>query len=259
MNLKKNIAMIKSNWSQTLFFNFLLGAIPFLFLGFGCNSLKVGESWKMLPENQTTGLTLLWELSEADLQKMLPQDQQPRIRNGKGVVMLFLASTTKYTLGDKPNGPLAIAHLLIPLEKHLGTPSTVISKKQALYDAFAQLDFPVQDGEVALILTPAQDSVQVNGSIQFLRGKLSFSGKAGSQKGNLVDLPHTTLVGKHLDRKYLSGPESYRPLLMSKIKVNSEGENWMSTFGLTSPPDRIWVNVDFLVDFAYQQKVPIPN
>ena len=251
--------MIKSNWSQTLFSNFLLGSIPLLFLGFGCNSLKVGESWKMLPENQTTGFTLLWELPESDLKKMLPQDQRPRIRNGKGVVMLFLASTTQYTLGDKSNGPLAIAHLLIPLEKHLGTPRTVVSRKQALYDGLAQLDFPVQDGEVALTLIPVEDSVQVEGSIQFPRGKLSFSGKAGSQKGNLVDLPHTTLVGRHLDRNYLSGPESYRPLAMSKIKVNSEGENWMSTFGLTSPPDRIWVNVDFLVDFAYQQKVPIPN
>jgi hypothetical protein len=259
MNLKKNIAMIKSIWSQTLFSIFLFWSIPFLFLGVGCNTLKVGGSWKMLPENQTTGLTLLWELSEADLKKMLPQDQQPRIRNGKGVVMLFLASTTKYTLGDKPNGPLAIAHLLIPLEKHLGTPRTVVSRKQALYGALAQLDFPVQDGEVALTLIPVEDSVQVNGSIQFPSGKLSFSGKTGSQKGNLVDLPHTTLVGKHLDRKYLSGPESYRPLAMSKIEVNSEGENWMSTFGLTSPPDRIWVNVDFLVDFAFQQKVPIPN
>ena len=213
----------------------------------------------MLPENQTTGLTLLWELSEADLKKMLPQDQQPRIRNGKGVVMLFLASTTKYTLGDNSNGPLAVAHLLIPLEKHLGTPCTIVPRKQALYGALAQLDFPVQDGEVALNLIPVEDSVQVVGSIQFPSGKLSFFGKAGSQKGNLVDLPHTTLVGRHLDRNFLTGPESYRPLAMSRIKVNSEGENWMTTFGLTAPPDRIWVNVDFLVDFAYQPKVPIPH
>jgi hypothetical protein len=251
--------MIKSNWSQSLFPNFLPWAIPFLFSGFGCSSLKVGESWKMLPENQTTGLTLLWELPESDLKKMLPEEQQPRIRQGKGVVMLFLASTTKYSLGDNPSGPLAVAHLLIPLEKHLGTPRTIVSRKQALFGALAQLDFPVQDGEVALTLFPVQDSVQVEGSIQFPTGKLSFSGKASSQKGNRVDLPHTTLVGMHLNRKYLSGPESYRPLAMSKIIVNSEGGNWMSTFGLTSPPDRIWVNVDFLVDFAYQQKVPIPN
>lgn len=213
----------------------------------------------MLPEDQTIGLTLLWELSEAKLKAMLPADQQPRIRDGKGVVMLFLASTSQYTLGDNPSGPLAVAHLLIPLDKHLGTPRTVVSKKQALYGALSQLEFPVQNGEVALILIPDQDSVQVDGAIQFPRGRLSFSGKAGSQRGNLVDLPLTTLVGKHLDRNYLSGPESYRPLAMSKIKVNSEGENWMSTFGLTIPPDRIWVNVDFLVDFAYQQKVPIPN
>lgn len=230
-----------------------------LFFGFGCTSLRVGESWKMLPEDQTIGLTLLWELPEAKLKTMLPGNHQPRIREGKGVVMLFLASTAQYTLGNNPSGPLAVAHLLIPLEKHLGAPQTIVSRKQALYGALAQLDFPVQKGEVALTLIPVQDSVQVEGSIQFPKGKLSFSGKAGAQKGNLVDLPLTTLVGKYLDRKYLSGPESYRPLAMSKIKVNSEGENWMTTFGLSNPPDRIWVNVDFLVDFAFQQKVPIPN
>ena len=43
--------------------------------------------------------------------------------------MLFIASTAQYTLGDKPNGPLAVAHLLIPLENHLGTVRTVVSKK----------------------------------------------------------------------------------------------------------------------------------
>ncbi len=213
----------------------------------------------MLPENHTSGLTLLWELPEKQLHQILPAGQKPRIRQGKGVAMLFLASTAQYTLGNQPNGPLAVAHLLIPLENHLGTVRTVVSRNQALYGALAQLDFPVQDGEVALTLIPDQDSIQVNGSIQFPKGKLYFSGKAGSQKGNLVDLPQTTLVGKHLDRNFLSGPESYRPLSMSKIKVSSEGENWMSTFGLTSPPDRIWVNVDFHVDFAYQQKVQLPN
>jgi hypothetical protein len=236
---------------------------PFLIfllaISWGCATIRPGESWKMKAADQTTGLTLLWELPEHQVQKMLPPDQKPRIRKEKGVVMLFLASTAQYTLGDKPNGSLAVAHLLIPLNKHLGTPRTVVSKKQALYGALSQLEFPVQNGEVALILIPDQDSVQVDGAIQFPSGRLSFSGKASSQKGNLVDLPLTTLVGKHLDRNYLSGPESYRPLAMSKIKVNSEGDNWMSTFGLTSPPDRIWVNVDFHVDFAYHQKVPISN
>ena len=230
-----------------------------LAISWGCATIRPGESWKMKAADQTVGLTLLWELPEQEVQKMLPVGQKPRIRQGKGVVMLFLASTEQYTLGDQPKGPLAVAHLLIPLEKHLGTPSTVVSKKQALYGALAQLDFPVQDGEVALTLTPAQDSVQVVGSIQFPTGKLSFSGMADSQKGNLVDLPVTTLVGRQLDRNFLTGPESYRPLGMSKIKVRSGGENWMTTFGLTAPPDRIWVNVDFHVDFAYHQKVPISN
>lgn len=239
-----------ANWTRLIPLRIFI--LP-LFLGWGCTALKKGDSWKMLPKNQTIGLTLLWELPEEKLKAMLPADQQPRIRNGKGLVMLFLASTSAHTLGDTPEGPLTIAHLLIPLNTHLGTPYTLVSKKQRLYHALAKLNFPVQDGEVSLRLLPAQDSVQVDGNIQFPSGKLSFSGKADAQKGDLVDLPQTTLVGRHLDRNFLRGPESYRPLAMSKIKVDSEGENWISTFGLTNPPNRIWVNVDFYVDFAYQQ------
>ena len=89
-------------------------------ISWGCATMRTGESWKMKAKDQTAGLTLLWELSAG---------QKPRIRKEKGVVMLFLASTAQYTLGDKPNGPLAVAHLLIPLENHLGTVRTVVSKK----------------------------------------------------------------------------------------------------------------------------------
>jgi hypothetical protein len=60
--------------------------------------MRPGDSWKMLPEDETFGLTLLWELPEAKLKAILPADQQPRIRDGKGVVMLFLASTTAPTM-----------------------------------------------------------------------------------------------------------------------------------------------------------------
>jgi hypothetical protein len=99
----------------------------FLLAGsWGCATIRPGESWKMKAADQTVGLTLLWELPEQEVQKMLPVGQKPRIRQDKGVVMLFLASTEQYTLGDQPKGPLAVAHLLIPLEKHLGTPSTVV-------------------------------------------------------------------------------------------------------------------------------------
>ena len=85
-----------------------------LAISWGCATIRPGESWKMKAADQTAGLTLLWELPEQQVQKMLPPGQKPRIRQGKGVVMLFLASTAQYTLGDKPNGPLAVAHLLIP-------------------------------------------------------------------------------------------------------------------------------------------------
>ena len=58
----------------------------------------------MLPENNTIGLTLLWELPEEKLKEFLPNSQLPRIRNGKGVLMLFLASTENYLIGKRKLG-----------------------------------------------------------------------------------------------------------------------------------------------------------
>jgi hypothetical protein len=226
-----------------------------LFFGFGCTSLKVGESWKMAPKDQTIGLTLLWELPEAQLKAMLPADQQPRIRNGKGVLMLFLAHTTAYSLGAEPKGPLGVAHLIVPLDGSIALPSTLVAKKQALFSVLKQLDFAVEEGEVSLNLQESSGSTNVQGSLVFPEGSLTFSGSTTAPKGNLVDLPQTTLVGKFHHTNLLSGPESYRPIPFEKIEIQADGQHWMSRFGLTSPPDRIWVNVDFGVEFFYFKKL----
>ena len=46
-----------------------------LMIGMSCATIKEGESWKMLPENNTIGLTLLWELPEEKLKEFLPNSQ----------------------------------------------------------------------------------------------------------------------------------------------------------------------------------------
>ena len=107
-----------------------------------CKSIKQGESWKMVPEDKTIGLTLLYELPEAKLKEMLPKDQQPRITNGKGVLMLFLASTDSYYIGKRKYGQLGIAHLLIPLQKNLSVAETIGEKSQAIISIYiSHFDF----------------------------------------------------------------------------------------------------------------------
>jgi hypothetical protein len=60
---------------------------------------------------------LLWNLPEEKLKEMLPPNQMPRIQNGKGVLMLFLCSTDRYSIGKKNYGPLGVAHLIIPFKE----------------------------------------------------------------------------------------------------------------------------------------------
>jgi hypothetical protein len=96
----------------------------------------------------------------------------------------------------------------------------------------------------------------VVGSIDFENGRLSFAGSAENKKGELVSLPETILIGKKSSKNVLRGPEFYSPIAFQAISVELEGENWMTQLKLDSPPTRIWVNVDFGIDFKLYKREP---
>jgi len=159
-----------------------------LIFGVSCASIKEGENWKMLPEDNTIGLTLLWELPEEKLKELLAPGQLPRIRNGKGVLMLFLASTENYSIGERELGPLGIAHIIIPLQNSISIPETIGLKKHRIINGMKQIGFPVRFGEVKLSLKEKDEWVEIEGKIQFENGSLDFAGSAQHVKGNRVDL-----------------------------------------------------------------------
>lgn len=217
----------------------------------GCASIKQGESWKMRSEDKTIGLTLLWNLPEAKIREIVPPNQIPRIQNGTGVLMLFLCSTDTYYIGKKQYGQLGVAHLIVPLENEISIPETIGLKNQAIIRGLDQKGFGVQFGDVKLQLEEEGAWVNVKGDIILEKGEMHFSGRAENKKGNQVSLANTTLVGKNLQADVLSGPEFYQPISVKSITVNQKGENWIQKYDLTSVPNRIWVNVDFGVDFKY--------
>jgi len=242
MQTKSKMKLKNSQISRSL-----LSLIIVLFSS--CAAIKKGESWNMLPEDKTIGLTLLWELPEEQIKKMLPSDQMPRIRNGNGVLMLFLTSTESYSIGKKKYSKLGVAHLIIPLQNSISIPETIGLKNQPIISGLKRVGFPVKFGDVSLSLHEKGDSVNVVGSIDFENGKLSFAGSAENKKGKLVSLPETILIGKKSSKNVLRGPEFYSPIAFQAISVEQEGENWMTQLKLDSPPTRIWVNVDFGIDF----------
>jgi hypothetical protein len=235
---------------------FLMGSFFVLLFTWSCAAIKPGESWKMLPEDNTIGFTLLWELPEEKILQMLPPNQLPRIQNGKGVLMLFLASTDKYYIGKTSYKSLGIAHLIIPLKNSIALPETVGQKKSKIIAGLNQIGFPVHFGDVDLSIQENSDGVEMKGRIEFEKGSLTFSGASFNEKGKEVNLPLTTLVGQQYDRNYLSGPEFYRPIVFESIQIESTGENWINKFDLPNVPNRIWLNVDFGVDFKYLPKMP---
>lgn len=216
-----------------------------------CSPLKVGDSWKMTAEDKTLGLTLLWELPEQQLLNILPKDQKPRIQNGKGVLMLFLASTSNYSLGKMDKGQLALAHIIVPLESSIAIPKTLISNQQPLFYVLKKMNFPLQNGKVHLNLVGLYDEFKIEGSLSFPEGNLSFYGKSQSPKSDLVELNQTKLIGKFHNKQYFVGPESYRSIPFDEIEILSKGNQWISQLGLNTPPDKVWVNVDFDVNFLY--------
>ncbi len=228
-----------------------VGLISLLFLQMSCATIKNGESWKMRSEDKTIGLTLLWNLPEAKIREIVPPNQVPRIQNGTGVLMLFLCSTDTYFIGKKQYGQLGVAHLIVPLENEISIPETIGLKSQAIISGLKNKGFGVQFGDVRLRLEEKGDWVDVEGDVILEKGEMHFSGRAENKKGNQVSLANTTLVGKNLQADVLSGPEFYHPISFKSISVNQKGENWIQKYDLTNVPNRIWVNVDFGVDFKY--------
>jgi hypothetical protein len=216
-----------------------------------CATIKDGESWKMRAEDKTIGLTLLWNLPEEKLKEMLPPNQMPRIQNGKGVLMVFLCSTDRYSVGQKNYGQLGVAHLIIPLKDAISLPETIGLKNQAIITGLKKKGFPARFGDIKLQLEEVGDSVRVKGDLILATGEMHFSGIAENKKGNLVSLKNTTLLGVDLQKDVLSGPEYYNPIAFKSITIKQSGENWIEKYNLNSAPDRIWVNVDFGVDFKY--------
>lgn len=247
---------LKSKMKKT---NLILVSVIWILVSGSCASIKPGESWQMLATDQTIGLTLLWELPEEKIREMLPTDQEPRIENGKGVLMLFLTSTEGYSVGPKKLGQLGIAHLIIPLKNDIAIPETIGLRKQPIMSGLKEIGFTVKFGEVKLTLEEGGGLVEVEGSIQFDQGKLNLSGTAENKKENLVNLPQTTLIGSSIHQNILSGPESYRPITFKTIEMNHTGDTWIQQIGLTTPPSRIWVNVDFGIDFKYFKKHPVAS
>ena len=240
---------LKKKLKNSKITTFVLAAI--LSIICGCAAIKEGESWKMVPENHTIGLTLLWELPEKRIREILPADQIPRIQNGNAVFMLFLASTDAYEVGGNKYGHLGVAHLIIPLQNSIAIPETIGLKTQPIISRLKRLGFLVKFGDVRLTLEEIGDIVKVNGFIDFGKGNLTFSGITTNKKGDEVYLPNTTLVGKNPSKNILSGPEFYRPIRFESIQVENVGDNWMKKFDLTQTPNRIWLNVDFGIDFQY--------
>jgi hypothetical protein len=228
-----------------------LVCLAFFILLFSCVRIKEGESWKMEARDKTIGLTLLWNLPEEKLKEMLPPNQMPRIQNGKGVLMLFLCSTDRYSIGKKNYGPLGVAHLIIPLKDAISLPETIGLQNQAIISGLKKKGFPVRFGDIKLQLEEVGDSIRIQGDIIIGKGEMHFSGKASNIKGNQVSLENTTLVGIDSQKDILSGPEFYKPVVFTSIAVKQSGENWIEKYHLTTSPDRIWVNVDFGVDFKY--------
>lgn len=219
-----------------------------------CKVFHEGESWRMKAKDHTIGLTLSWELSEDKLRSILPSGQEPRIVDGKGILMLFLASTDKYSIGNKEFGKLGVAHLIIPLKNsYISIPATMIEHKQYLSTTLSKADYRVIDGSVELDLKEVDKQIQVNGSIQTKQGYIEFQGITNHIKGKFVDLPNTTLVGNNETKNFLSGPESYTPINFNSITIKQEGNNWIKDLELTDPPKRVWVNVNFDVDFRYNK------
>jgi|GEM_PF-1178518 len=206
-------------------------------------------------ENPAYGLSLLWFLPEEQIQKIVGKQFKPIIKDGKGVLMLFIASSEKYFLDNVEFQNLKIAHILIPVERSLNSVEAFGSEKQKLNLVLNQYDFKPKMAQIELILKPKNDSISLVAKLSTKKGNLELSSVFLNQPGDLKSIKSSSISSPIDSNCYFMGSESYRPITIESIKIIHKGKNWISEFNLPLIPDRIWLNQDFCWDFIFVRNI----
>lgn len=221
-----------------------------------CTVSKKEVRFEIKKESPAIGLTLGWSLPEVALQKIVGNKFKPFAKDGKGFLMLFIATTPTYYLNDAGYNNLMLAHIVIPVEgkNTINAPLSIVPKNQKINKALQQFGFKMEVGDIKMNMVTKKDSISIGAQIITATGSINFYSTFLNNPGETKKIDHTTVTATNNTNSSFSGPESYKSIGIPSIKIEHSGKNWITQLGLTEPPMRVWLNIDFVWDFMFMKK-----
>lgn len=231
-------------------------AIAFLFLCLGFIKDENKVRFEIRKDNPAVGLTLVWSLPEAQLQSIVGDKFKPLVKEGKGILMLFITTAKKYQLDSVTYDNLKMAHILVPTEgaQTINAPLSIAEEKQPISEILKRYDFKIDLGKVDMDLDYKKDSISLKANIITSKGKIELSAIFPNKPGELKTMESTVVSATGNPDNVFTGPESYIPITIESIKINSTGQNWISQLKLPAKPDRVGMNDAFVWNFMFMRK-----
>lgn len=232
----------------------LVITLLFICLGFTKDEKKV--RFEIRKDNPAIGLTLVWSLPEAQLQNIIGDKFKPFVKDGKGILMLFITTAKKYYLDSVGYDNLKMAHILVLTEGNnvLNAPLSIGVEKQNLNEVLKLYNFKIEIGKVNMDLNYKNDSISLKAHIITSKGKIELSAIFPNKPGELKTMESTVVSATGNPNNFFTGPESYIPINIESIKINSTGQNWISQLKLPAKPDRVGMNDAFVWNFMFMRK-----
>ncbi len=224
-----------------------------LFISLGFSKHDSNVHFQIRKDNPALGITLAWSLPENQLQKIVGNQFKPVIKNGKGFLMLFIATAKQYYLDSTAHDNLKLAHIIIPVkgEQTINAPLSIVPEKQKINELLKQYNFKMEIGEIGLNVNYKNDSILIEAQIITPKGTIELSSTFLNKPKELKLIESTKVFATDDSNSFFIGPESYKPVEIKSIEIKSIGKNWISQLNLPLKPDRIWLNVDFSWDFIF--------
>lgn len=227
-----------------------------LVISLGFNQDEKTVRFEIRKDSPASGLTLGWALPESELQTIVGDKFKPAVKDGKGFLMLFIASAEKYYIDEVEFDDLKMAHLIIPVVGNytINAPLSIVNENKKVHSVLKHYDFEIETGSVDLLVSYKSDSISLKADIITSKGKIELNSTFLNRSGELKSIDSTIVSATAKPSSFFMGSESYKPINIENMEIKSTGQNWISQFNLSAKPDRVWMNDAFVWDFMFIRK-----
>lgn len=227
--------------------------IGILFMVFAMRKDDAKHTFVIKKDNPATGLTLAWLLPSSKVQTIIGPKFKPLLKDGKGLLMLFIVTTKKYHLDNNSYDNLNLAHIIVPVEgtNAINSPHFMSVENQKINELLKNHGFNSETGKIKLVTQTKSDSIQLDAHIISNKGSIEVQGTFLNKISEVKYIGSTTVSAPGNPDRFFRGSESYKRIDIPKLSIKIKGDTWISQLNLNSKPDIMWLNTNFVWDFLF--------